>query len=351
MAAGRRTGRGLAGGGARAASRRRARRWSRCRCCSRRGWRGSTTRRSRSSPTRTCDASARRAAGTRCEDARAARQLSQEEKARRATFVVRNDGSEAGAERHSCRPCLTLLEDERERSPSTSRRARSRRSRTSAAVAPLARGRTGRRAAGARAGAAARRGGGRRAGGRVRSEPRPRGAQAGAAAQRRERHPRTGRRQAPGPGADRGGDLRRDEVRPAHLPGRRGGADADPARDRRIPGQALGRVSLHDQRPRHARAINVAYGSYYLRYLLDHYDGNEMLAVAAYNAGLANVDGWVAQGARRRQAADGRRDPVRRRRAHTCSACCRRSGNTGDCMRAPARVSAESAGLLEATLR
>ncbi len=42
-------------------------------------------------------------------------------------------------------------------------------------------------------------------------------------------------------------------------------------------------------------AINVAYGSYYLRYLLDHYDGNEMLAVAAYNAGLANVDSWVAR--------------------------------------------------------
>jgi soluble lytic murein transglycosylase len=42
-------------------------------------------------------------------------------------------------------------------------------------------------------------------------------------------------------------------------------------------------------------SINVAYGSYYLRYLLDHYDGNEMLAIAAYNGGLANVDGWVAQ--------------------------------------------------------
>jgi soluble lytic murein transglycosylase len=42
-------------------------------------------------------------------------------------------------------------------------------------------------------------------------------------------------------------------------------------------------------------AINVAYGSYYLRYLLDHYAGDEMLAVAAYNAGLANVDRWVAQ--------------------------------------------------------
>jgi soluble lytic murein transglycosylase len=41
-------------------------------------------------------------------------------------------------------------------------------------------------------------------------------------------------------------------------------------------------------------SVNVAYGSYYLRYLLDHYEGNEMLAVAAYNAGLTNVDEWVA---------------------------------------------------------
>jgi len=42
-------------------------------------------------------------------------------------------------------------------------------------------------------------------------------------------------------------------------------------------------------------SINLAYGSYYLRYLLDHYDGDEMLAVAAYNGGLGNVDRWVAQ--------------------------------------------------------
>jgi soluble lytic murein transglycosylase len=40
--------------------------------------------------------------------------------------------------------------------------------------------------------------------------------------------------------------------------------------------------------------INVAYGSWYLRYLLNHYGGDEMLAVAAYNGGLANVDKWVA---------------------------------------------------------
>lgn len=40
--------------------------------------------------------------------------------------------------------------------------------------------------------------------------------------------------------------------------------------------------------------VNVAYGSYYLRYLLEHYAGDTTLAVAAYNAGLANVDRWVA---------------------------------------------------------
>jgi soluble lytic murein transglycosylase len=39
--------------------------------------------------------------------------------------------------------------------------------------------------------------------------------------------------------------------------------------------------------------INIAYGAWYLRYLIDHYDGNETLAVAAYNAGQTNVDGWV----------------------------------------------------------
>lgn len=41
--------------------------------------------------------------------------------------------------------------------------------------------------------------------------------------------------------------------------------------------------------------VNVAYGSYYLRYLLDHYDGDEMLAVAAYNGGITNVDRWVSR--------------------------------------------------------
>jgi soluble lytic murein transglycosylase len=41
--------------------------------------------------------------------------------------------------------------------------------------------------------------------------------------------------------------------------------------------------------------VNIAYGSYYLRYLLDHYRGNTSLALAAYNGGVANVDRWIAE--------------------------------------------------------
>jgi soluble lytic murein transglycosylase len=38
--------------------------------------------------------------------------------------------------------------------------------------------------------------------------------------------------------------------------------------------------------------INIRYGSYYLRYLLDRYDDNEVAALAAYHAGSGNVDRW-----------------------------------------------------------
>jgi len=42
-------------------------------------------------------------------------------------------------------------------------------------------------------------------------------------------------------------------------------------------------------------AVNIAYGSYYLRYLLDRYEGQEVLALAAYNGGETNVDQWLAR--------------------------------------------------------
>jgi len=38
--------------------------------------------------------------------------------------------------------------------------------------------------------------------------------------------------------------------------------------------------------------INISYGCWYLRYLLDRYGGNEVAAVAAYNAGHGHVDDW-----------------------------------------------------------
>jgi soluble lytic murein transglycosylase len=41
--------------------------------------------------------------------------------------------------------------------------------------------------------------------------------------------------------------------------------------------------------------INISYGSYFLRYLLDHYEGNEGAALAAYNAGIGTVDRWVEE--------------------------------------------------------
>ena len=41
--------------------------------------------------------------------------------------------------------------------------------------------------------------------------------------------------------------------------------------------------------------INIRYGCWYLRHLLLKY-GDEETALAAYNAGQANVDGWQARG-------------------------------------------------------
>ncbi len=38
--------------------------------------------------------------------------------------------------------------------------------------------------------------------------------------------------------------------------------------------------------------LNIKYGTFYLRYLLAKYDGDEAAALAAYNAGEGNADDW-----------------------------------------------------------
>jgi soluble lytic murein transglycosylase len=45
--------------------------------------------------------------------------------------------------------------------------------------------------------------------------------------------------------------------------------------------------------------INIAYGTWYLRYLLDKYDENTILTLAAYNAGEGKVDEWRGEASQR----------------------------------------------------
>lgn len=50
--------------------------------------------------------------------------------------------------------------------------------------------------------------------------------------------------------------------------------------------------------------VNISYGAFYLRYLLDKYEGDTTLTLAAYNGGEGNVDKWRAAGGGELRVAD-----------------------------------------------
>jgi soluble lytic murein transglycosylase-like protein len=45
----------------------------------------------------------------------------------------------------------------------------------------------------------------------------------------------------------------------------------------------------------HHPEVNIGYGAFYVKKLIDYYKGNTMLAVAAYNGGPTSVDRWLTQ--------------------------------------------------------
>jgi hypothetical protein len=45
----------------------------------------------------------------------------------------------------------------------------------------------------------------------------------------------------------------------------------------------------------HQPEVNIGYGAFYIKKLIDYYRGNTMLAVAAYNGGPTSVDRWLSQ--------------------------------------------------------
>jgi soluble lytic murein transglycosylase len=48
--------------------------------------------------------------------------------------------------------------------------------------------------------------------------------------------------------------------------------------------------------------VNIAYGAWYLRYLMGRYAGKETFALAAYNGGEGNVDRWIDRAQQRNEA-------------------------------------------------
>jgi soluble lytic murein transglycosylase len=62
--------------------------------------------------------------------------------------------------------------------------------------------------------------------------------------------------------------------------------------------------------------VNIAYGSYYLRYLMNVYKGSKLLALAAYNGGETNVDNWLSAARARHQSFTINSIPIPQTRAY-----------------------------------
>jgi soluble lytic murein transglycosylase len=65
--------------------------------------------------------------------------------------------------------------------------------------------------------------------------------------------------------------------------------------------------------------VNISYGAWFLRYLLNRYDGNRAFALAAYNAGSGNVDRWIAAARARGEALTADAIPFTETRAYVAS--------------------------------
>ena len=62
--------------------------------------------------------------------------------------------------------------------------------------------------------------------------------------------------------------------------------------------------------------VNIAYGSYYLRYLMNVYDDSKVLALAAYNGGETNVDNWLSAARAKHQSFTIAAIPISQTRAY-----------------------------------